>query len=144
MDFNPRQSLRQYKYAVGLFSSPKSFSVSCIICVAQEQILPSLALTSPSLYIPPHTGSALSSTGWPLHVPGGFSHPLLSHWNWIAVFFPPPLSAEIGNGQDVKLVLICCSREWTQCETHRIKKHFEFNEWDWPIQWQLCKWVLKV
>lgn len=81
-------------------------------------------------------------------VPGGFSHPLLSRWNWIAIFFslspPSLLSAKKGNGQDVKLVPICCSREWAQYETHYIKKHFEFNEWDWPIHWQLCKQVLKV
>lgn len=102
-------------------------------------------LTQVLLYLAPVD---LSS---PVCVPGGFSHPLLSRWNWIANPPPPPpiplpslLSAEKGNGQDVKLALICCSREWAQYETHYIKKHFEFHKCDWPIHWQLCKQVLKV
>lgn len=40
-------------------------------------------------------------------VPGGFSHPLLSRWNWIAIFFfslspVPPISQE---------------RKWPRCQT---------------------------
>lgn len=119
------------------FLAVKHSIVLCKIHAAHLRLSPSLELASPSLHISPHTGSALSSTGWPFQpclCPRWIlSPPLVPQKLDCYIFFfftlslsvPFLLSAEKGNGQDVKLVLICCSREWPQYETHYIKKHFE-------------------
>lgn len=123
----------------------KCFMHNCILQYPTHTS-PCVDLCSPSLFITPCTGSTLSGTGWPFQpclCPRWILTPPVSlklDFSFFFLFFF--LSAQIGNGQDVKLALICCSRGLTQYQKHYIKRHFKFNERDKPLQRQLCRQAL--
>lgn len=101
VDFDPHQSFRQNES--NIFSSHSI--VLCKTCAAHWRLSPSPHLASPSLYIPPHTGSALSSTGWPFQpclCPRWILSPPLVPLKLDCIFFSLSLSLSLPSYQPRK------------------------------------------